>query len=285
MDHMIPQMDGIQATQHIRDLGYTGKIIALTANAVVGQADIFLSSGFDDFISKPIDLRRLNTLLRKYVRDIQPPEILEAARYHIAEYANEPEEYYTEETISPKLAELFIIDANRVLSVLDDTIDKTEPLTDDDIGLFTTSVHSMKSILIIIDETGLSYSAGVLEQAGRDKNIEFILRAAPDFASRLRSIVKKYDAKNNLIGPDTDKLASYTPDADAYAHLHKKINIIKEAVGSYDNKTAKDALNELRSTTWTPEINELLGTMAEQLLSGDTDGLLDSTGKLLNNTG
>jgi len=71
MDHMMPKMDGIEATQIIRDLGYAKPIVALTANAVAGQAEMFVSSGFDAFISKPIDIRQLNTVLNKFIRDKQ----------------------------------------------------------------------------------------------------------------------------------------------------------------------------------------------------------------------
>ena len=80
MDHMMPQMDGIEATQIIRELGYAHPIVALTANAVSGQADVFLGSGLDDFISKPIDIRKLDAVLNKLVRDKQPREVVEAAR-------------------------------------------------------------------------------------------------------------------------------------------------------------------------------------------------------------
>jgi len=69
MDHMMPEMDGVEATKQIRALGYTKPIIALTANAVVGQAEIFISSGFDDFISKPIDMRQMDALLKKYLKN------------------------------------------------------------------------------------------------------------------------------------------------------------------------------------------------------------------------
>ena len=75
MDHMMPEMDGIETTQYLRDLGYVNPIIALTANAVMGQSEMFLQNGFDDFISKPIDVHRLNDVLNKYVRDKQPPEV------------------------------------------------------------------------------------------------------------------------------------------------------------------------------------------------------------------
>ncbi|MCL2099523.1 MAG: ATP-binding protein [Oscillospiraceae bacterium] len=69
MDHMMPEMDGIEAVKIIRDYGYTGCIVALTANTVIGHKEMFLAGGFDDFISKPIDTHRLNAVLKKYIRD------------------------------------------------------------------------------------------------------------------------------------------------------------------------------------------------------------------------
>jgi CheY-like chemotaxis protein len=80
MDHMMPNMDGIETTQNLREMGYIKPIVALTANAVAGQAEIFLGNGFDDFIAKPIDIRRLNVVLNKLVRDKHPPEVVEAAK-------------------------------------------------------------------------------------------------------------------------------------------------------------------------------------------------------------
>jgi CheY-like chemotaxis protein/two-component sensor histidine kinase len=80
MDHFMPKMDGMEATKIIRELGYMRPIVALTANALVGQADMFMENGFDGFISKPIDIRQLNTTLNKLIRDRYPAETVEAAR-------------------------------------------------------------------------------------------------------------------------------------------------------------------------------------------------------------
>ena len=80
MDHMMPGMDGIEATKQLRGMGYKEPVVALTANAVAGQSDIFKKNGFDDFISKPIDIRQLNSVLNKMVRDKQTPDVIEAAR-------------------------------------------------------------------------------------------------------------------------------------------------------------------------------------------------------------
>ena len=85
MDHMMPEIDGIEAVKKIRELGYTQPIVALTANAVVGQSDVFMANGFDGFISKPIDVRQLNMMLKKFVRDKQPPEVIEAANLPITD--------------------------------------------------------------------------------------------------------------------------------------------------------------------------------------------------------
>jgi len=74
MDHMMPQMDGIETTQKLRESGYDGCIVALTANALVGNSDMFLQNGFDGFISKPIDIVQLDNILNKFVRDKHPDE-------------------------------------------------------------------------------------------------------------------------------------------------------------------------------------------------------------------
>jgi CheY-like chemotaxis protein len=73
MDHMMPKMDGMEATQAIRKLGGEYErlpIIALTANAVSGMREMFLNNGFSDFISKPIRMQELNKVLKKWM----PPE-------------------------------------------------------------------------------------------------------------------------------------------------------------------------------------------------------------------
>ncbi|MDR2183082.1 MAG: response regulator [Clostridiales bacterium] len=76
MDHMMPEMDGLEATLHIRGLG--GKnamvpIVALTANAIKGTEQMFLGHGMDDILLKPLEFEELNLCLRKWL----PKEIIE----------------------------------------------------------------------------------------------------------------------------------------------------------------------------------------------------------------
>ncbi len=71
MDHMMPEMDGVEATRIIREeCGENGKntvIIALTANALQGAKEMYLANGFDDFLSKPFDRNHLQELLERWV--------------------------------------------------------------------------------------------------------------------------------------------------------------------------------------------------------------------------
>ncbi|MDR1943361.1 MAG: response regulator [Synergistaceae bacterium] len=70
MDHMMPGMDGIETSERIRandDWRAKVPIVALTANAIVGMMDAFLSHGMNDFISKPIEIDKLNQVLLKWL--------------------------------------------------------------------------------------------------------------------------------------------------------------------------------------------------------------------------
>jgi len=70
MDHMMPEMDGIQTTKHIRSLGGWNKqvpIVALTANVIKGTEELFLNNKMSDVLPKPIDVNLLGNCLMKWL--------------------------------------------------------------------------------------------------------------------------------------------------------------------------------------------------------------------------
>lgn len=70
MDHMMPGFDGIMATKAIRENGHSKlPIVALTANAVIGVKEMFLSNGFTDFLPKPVNILELENILLRYLPD------------------------------------------------------------------------------------------------------------------------------------------------------------------------------------------------------------------------
>ncbi|MDR2570762.1 MAG: response regulator [Oscillospiraceae bacterium] len=90
MDHRMPVMDGMEATEHIRAMGdkepYFSNvpIVALTANAVFGMKEVFLNNGFTDFISKPIDTVHLNLILERHIpKEKQISSVIIAERENV----------------------------------------------------------------------------------------------------------------------------------------------------------------------------------------------------------
>ncbi|MDR0597613.1 MAG: response regulator, partial [Treponema sp.] len=84
MDHMMPEMDGIETTRIIRNgigSSYAQQVIivALTANAIAGNRELFLENAFNDFIAKPVDIKQLDMVLNRWIRDRQSEETLREA--------------------------------------------------------------------------------------------------------------------------------------------------------------------------------------------------------------
>ena len=73
MDYMMSDMDGVEAVAQIRSLGLADiyyaemPIVALTASALSGMREFFLENGFNDFLSKPVDVVKLDSLLEKWI--------------------------------------------------------------------------------------------------------------------------------------------------------------------------------------------------------------------------
>ena len=80
MDHMMPGMDGVETTRIIRSMGYDHPIVALTANALKDSEEMFMNNGFSGFISKPIDISQMDAYITRFIRDKQPPEVIDAIR-------------------------------------------------------------------------------------------------------------------------------------------------------------------------------------------------------------
>jgi len=152
---MMPKMDGIEATKILREMGYKGTVIALTANAIVGQAEMFMQNGFDGFISKPIDVRQLNATLNKMIRDKQPFEVIDAAR---RQKADRKAAQKTPPPAAPLTKEIFVRDVEMAAATLE---------------------------MICKDE------ALKLEQAGQDRDIAVIIAETPKFIESLRKVSEK----------------------------------------------------------------------------------------------
>ena len=263
MDHMMPKMDGIEATKILREMGYNGIVIALTANAIVGQAEMFMENGFDGFISKPIDIRQLNITLINHIRNKQPPEVLEAAQKKKSEFDKKQISIYGVQQINPQSGGIFARDAEKAIHALDNILQKNFN-TESDIQLYVINVHAMKSALANIGETELSASASKLEQAGREKDLNLMITETKNFMEALQAVIEK-------IKPKDDDDGNIEDTQEALAYLREKLKDIKNACDTYDKKAVKNTLNELKEKIWSHKTKELMNSIADHLLHSEFD--------------
>ncbi|MCL1959954.1 MAG: ATP-binding protein [Spirochaetes bacterium] len=260
MDHFMPIMDGIEAVKIIRELGYTHPIVALTANVLAGQAEMFLTNGFNDFISKPIDTRQLNETLNKLIRDKYPSETVKAARYlkenHIKNYTRGLSNVLTNQN----MAKIFARDAEKAYDILE-AIHTNNYRRDNDIQMYIINSHAMKSALANIGETELSSAARRLEDAGRNKNIDIMIYETPAFLKSLRTVIEKIKPKENYLNSEDIN--------DDSAYLFEKLAAIQRACAEYNKKAAKTALAELQKKTWSRPVGKLLDAIAGHLLHSE----------------
>jgi PAS domain S-box-containing protein len=232
MDHMMPGMDGIEATRIIRneignEYAKTVPIIALTANALAGNEEIFLSAGFNAFIAKPIDIMRLDVLLNQWVRDKQTEEILWKAEQEQAAKGTEAGEtsggilekevlegmdfeaglkrYGTEE-IYMRVLQSYVTHSPELL-------DKLRTLTRETLPDYAITVHGLKgaSYGVCANETGeaaeeLEYAAkaGDYEKVSA-RNAAFIEKAEvllENLRKLLDRVAGKGDGKQKAAAPD-----------------------------------------------------------------------------------
>jgi len=262
MDHFMPGMDGIETAQIIRGLGYTKPIVALTANVITGQSEMFFANGFDDFLSKPIDIRQLDIVLNKLIRDKYPDEIIEAARQA---KNNMGKSSGTMPSVKPELAKFFIRDAEKAAVTLETILKKHGEYEDEDMQLYTINVHGMKSALANIGETELSAFALKLEEAGRERNIAVISKETTAFLSDLYAVIEKNRPNKDDIGNED---VGDIQDGDK-AYLFEKLSFIKEACAEYNKKAAKDTLTQLQQKKWPRHVRETLDAIAEYLLHSE----------------
>ena len=176
MDHMMPQMDGVETTQRIRneidsDYARTVPIIALTANALASSKAMFLSNGFSDFLSKPIDTKKLDALLLKWFGEKPPapsvqgepsmPEIVPEASFVPSgiDYQEGLLRYGSEKTF------------NRLLGAFVKTVpplvDKLRNPTPESLADYIINVHGFKGGCFGVCANAVGKLAEHLEHAGK----------------------------------------------------------------------------------------------------------------------
>jgi len=238
MDHMMPEMDGIEAVEIIRGLGYNHPIIALTANAVAGQASLFLENGFDDYLSKPIDLRQLNRLLNRMVRDKQTPEVIEAARkaaiLRRASMKPDDDTHERELLLDKNIDGLDISDGignmggdeKAYIQVLHSyainvraQLPIIESVDETALSKYKITVHGIKGTSYYIGARQIGDMAKKLEQASDSGDIAYVRENNPVFLEAVKTLINDLDALFSDLYDENPKPVKSEPDKEALKKL------------------------------------------------------------------
>ena len=297
MDHMMPIMDGIEATAAIRaweDANRTEQIsskripiIALTANAVSGMREMFLNNGFDDFLAKPIDISKLDEILSRWIPKekikLKSGKEKREAQMGNLELRNDASQTLfipnvdirhgiamTGGTVEGycKVLAMYKKDAEERLAILQTAPEESE------LSEFTTQVHALKSASASIGAAEISNEAAGLEAAGIAGDLSFIRENLPGFAEHLADLVKNINEslpQENSTETGTD-LSGYIPVFHEFAAALKS-----QKISAIDR-----SLEELMKKPFDSKTKEVLEIISGQVLMAEFDEAIKVIDELFN---
>jgi CheY-like chemotaxis protein len=250
----MPEMSGIEATKIIREeigteYAKTVPIIALTANAIIGNDEMFLKHGFQDFVSKPIDVQRLDAVIKRWVRNIDlekalAEQALSGGKNFLEKRSGKDRRSgadrrsgYDRRIFAEKITGVnihkglsrFSGDMKVYVGILRSFTSNTRLLVEtlrdvSEAGLenYTINVHGMKSSCRGIGAEAAGSMAEALEQAGKRGDLDFITANNP---ALLETVVKLITDIENALATATgnnakdDKPKKDRPDAETLSKL------------------------------------------------------------------
>jgi len=214
MDHMMPYMDGVETNNKLKEEGGPNSgvpVIVLTANAISGAKDMYLKKGFVDYMSKPIQGKRLEEKILEYLPQekyvlVEYDEIEKNFYQNLwKEVADEIRGEYSFQYLDiPAAVESAEGDKECFRFLLESFSENEEKVRGDiqtsydqeDYKNYTIFVHALKSTAKMIGAEELSEDAKALETAGKEENFAYIKANHEDAMAMYADVVK--EIKNYL---------------------------------------------------------------------------------------
>lgn len=274
MDHMMPGMDGIETVKRIHNMEgvqfQAPPVIALTANAITNAKEMYLNAGFDDYLSKPIQAEKLETMLMKYL----PEALVHQVRTQEHKELNEDEAQEFQKALGPDIevktglmyAGNDMTNYKRIAAIYEKTgqnnLEKLQRTFDqENWDEYTVLVHGLKSTSKGIGANSLSDCAAGLENAGRMREISYIrknhIHMVKYYSSVLQSLQQSF-AISCGEGPSTQESLV----AIEKRVLCEKLQLLIREIGDFDSQKAENCIQELNHCTCEGEdISSWLGVI------------------------
>jgi len=304
MDHMMPGMDGMETVTCIRDWEkdqfnklYPDKpysddnqipIIALTANALVGNIELFLSNGFNGFVSKPIDIIQFDEVLKKWIYKKQSEQTIKQAALekNSIDKKNQEKEKMNDDVIFDipgvnvksgiaatggtfagyrRVLKILYKDTQERLLLFNDEAKNTQAVSAE----FTTHIHALKSALATIGAGELSAVAASLEKAGRAGDRDYINENLSVFTQQLQSLVN--NIKIAFDNEEKESKENYENISDYHSLFNGLVAMLKSKAPASDINIIIDDLSQ---KSFEPDVIEALNNISSEILMAEYDNAL-----------
>ncbi|MCR5584776.1 MAG: response regulator [Lachnospiraceae bacterium] len=277
MDHMMPGMDGVEATQIIRrDIPEAADtpIIALTANVAEGSLEMFIKAGMADLIAKPIDVRQLNSKLLQWLPEDKIKEKKGQKEDEVSDtVVSDAEEMFdcldcakaVEGLGSTSLFRKIVADYYRKGPAIYEAIEKA--ISEADWNDYTIRMHALKSTSRQIGALELGDMAEKLEMAGKAAEaeaVEMYHTVTMSMFKKLLDDLSKYFDEGN----DEDKKEQAMISDVELKEIFEKL---REACEELDMDRMEECGELLGSKTYPEDKREIIDNLCEAIEQMDTD--------------
>ena len=265
MDHMMPEMDGIETFYHIREMSgeyYKNvPIVALTANAIGGMREHFLAVGFSDFVSKPVE----TSVLERVLRRILPTDKIIPLSDAISEMTQPSESEKRTDTIvaeekddNVQFADLDVEKGIAYCGTMENYIEVLKLLVQDskenqryiqelydkqDWKNYIIQVHALKSSMKSIGADALSEMAFGLEMAGKGEDFDYIRSHQEEMMLAYEELFDKLYQEPVLAG-NVCSLDAQAEEID-FSEFNKRVAVFEMAVYTFDGERIMEAYKNL----------------------------------------
>lgn len=273
MDHMMPELDGVETTHIIRSFHPEYNevpIIALTANAVEGTRDMFFRAGMNDFVAKPIEVRMLVSKVKQWL----PVEKLKKIHNISTGASTAKHTKIKVGDLDTAFAIKFIGDEAlfwTVLKVYYRSIEKKAKLIkaleeQEDWTSYTIEVHALKSASKQIGAMALSERAAALERAGNARD-SFVIHRDTD------KMLKQYLAYLPVLEPfcAEEEDDSQNKKKIVLETLHKCFASMRQALDELNMGGMEDVIEEMNQYSYESDQQEFFAQLREAVESVDVD--------------
>ena len=286
LDHMMPEMDGVETLHHIKDLPQCPckdtPIIVLTANAVSGAKEKYLLEGFDDFLSKPIMPKKLEAMLKTYL----PKGLILSDKVNKIDTLPEQKTDIARETVLLELplvegldwdyAWLHLPDKELLESTVKEFYAQLEPAAErleqafvqisqpEALEQYRIQVHAMKSLAGTVGIVTLFGMARVLEYAAKGDKIETILSMTPAFLEEWRAYQQRLQGVFEIGTAAGEEISDYSV-------IRALVEMVRVSMQEMEFDAADEAVAQLRTYEYPKEIGETIRMLAEAVTNLDPE--------------